>query len=68
MLNPDEIGTYVLSQPGWDSRGAKQVREIVEGVMAGKRFRVGADPFKPDILDIWRERAEEETSQDSQVT
>ncbi len=64
-FNPDEIGTYLLRQPGWDSRGAEQVKEVAEGVLRGKRFRVGGDSFKPEILDIWRERTREGASRDS---
>ncbi len=53
-LDPDEIRACLLTEEGWTPRGADQAKEVAEGVLQGKRFKVGPNPFKPNILDIWR--------------
>jgi hypothetical protein len=60
MYDPEELYTWSLRN-GWTSEGARELRDVAEGVKDGKRHRIDRNPFwKPDILEILKDRIEDE--------
>jgi hypothetical protein len=56
-LPPDPIYSWALAH-GWQARGAERLRKLAADFEVGKRPRLkGANPFRSDILDIWRRAA-----------
>lgn len=57
-LEPEPIYAWALAH-GWPASGALRLREFVEKIVGGVRPRVqGSSPFRPDILQQWREAAQ----------
>lgn len=57
-LPPDPVYSWAIAQ-GWPTPGAERLRSLAADFEAGKRPRLkGTYPFRPDILDTWREDAE----------
>lgn len=56
-FDPAEIRAWLVAENGWKPDHADDVKEIAEGVRAGKRFQYREGGLKDDILDQWKERA-----------
>ncbi|OAA94071.1 DUF1889 family protein [Clostridium coskatii] len=57
-LNSNEIVAWA-SNNEFQSKYAQQLGDFVEGVNAGKRYRIGKKPYwKEDIVDTLKERSE----------
>lgn len=56
-LAADGVYAWALAH-GWPGRGAERLRQLAEDFEAGKRPQLkGPFPFRPDILDVWRQEA-----------
>ena len=53
---PQEVETWAASN-GWDRRHARDLAEISEKILAGRRLQAGSSPVRADIIEVWREKA-----------
>ena len=49
---PAEIQAWAMAN-GWSGGGARQLAECAAGVLAGKAYRVGSDPWRAHIIERW---------------
>jgi hypothetical protein len=58
-LPPEAIYAWALAH-GWPARGADRLRDLASAFEGGRRPRLkGANPFGPNIVTKWRQRAVE---------
>lgn len=57
-FDPETVRAWLVAEKGWDPDYADDVKEITEGVQAGKRFQYGLGGLADDIFDQWQEQAD----------
>lgn len=58
-FDPDAVRAWLVAEKHWDPDDADDVKEIAEGVQAGKRFQYESGRLSNDIVEQWKEQAEE---------
>jgi len=58
----DDVEAWIWAH-GWSASEAEDVREIADGVKAGRRFRHHGRVLREDIVDLWRGEAEGMTTE-----
>lgn len=56
--NVEELCIWALGN-GFNFREVVRLKEIATGVQQGKRFRLQAGGFRPDVVKVWQAEAEE---------
>jgi hypothetical protein len=54
-FDPESVKAWAL-QNGWKSKGANDLFDIAEKVLAGRRFRTSGGGLNPDLISILRKR------------
>lgn len=55
--DPTEVRAWLLSQGGWNPKGADDVMKIAVDILTGKRLHGGHDSWGDNILEIWEDNA-----------
>lgn len=50
---PDEIRSWSMAN-GWEASDATKLAEVARGVLEGRSSRTGSNPWREDIIDLWR--------------
>lgn len=56
--DPAEVRAWLVAEKSWDPDHANDVQEIAEGVLEGRRFQYERGRWTDDLLELLRERAE----------
>lgn len=51
--DPSEIRIWAMAN-GWRAEDAQDLEDVADGVRQGRRYRVGASPWRSDIISHWR--------------
>lgn len=57
-FDPETVRAWLVAEKGWEPDYADDVKEVAEGVQAGKRFQYGRGGLADDIFDQWQEQAD----------
>jgi hypothetical protein len=55
---PIEVKVWAMTH-GWEANEATNLAGIAQLVLDGHQFRTKEPPLRPDVIDRWRQRAEE---------
>lgn len=53
-FDPSEVRAWLVSQGGWNSQDADQVKSIAESILAGKRLRSSGKFWADNIVEQWQ--------------
>ena len=56
-FDPDEVRAWAASH-GWRMAAADELGDFAQRILDGRRIRTRSRPWKTEIVDIWRRRAE----------
>lgn len=57
QFDPEETRSWLISELDWEPRHANEVRNVANGVLTGKKFRVSSrDVWASNIMEQWREK------------
>ena len=56
-FDPKSVRSWLISKGHWEPAVADQIREIAEGVLAGKDFQTDKYVWSERILEVWRGEA-----------
>lgn len=59
-FDPGAVRAWLVAEKHWDPDDADDVKEIAEGVQAGKRFQYESGCLSNDIMEQWKEEATED--------
>lgn len=57
-FDPETVRAWLVAEKGWNPNYADDVKEVAEGVQAGKRFQYDGGGLAGDIFDQWQEQAD----------
>jgi hypothetical protein len=54
---PDDIKAWLVSAGGWKATHAREVAELAQEVLSGRRVLSGSSAWPRGVLEVWRSRA-----------